>query len=503
MRKSQLGFARYNRGIASAPLAEKLHFTDTTMQHHADADEASEDGELSYDELKSDLMTIAWNNHESTELEVVDMNGDPVDADDNEREGEDEGYNADDEVRGIRARFAAMTTREQDRFIAKMKVRICSMIGASYFDWQPSDEFILDIIEDETPEDAIYEMARAAYLATPIPCEDNPSDEKEPEQDEGADLIRLSKFSGEYGLPNIGYRFSNRGFWLADRDRRKGPRSLRTRRRSYREYRNSESHCPKYGRQDYRHQAPRIEAKAERRFAAYEAAVEAYFRESYCWELEDDEVRNETNFTEAEMEELNARFDFSEDYFFHEDREICWKMEEMAWAFGHTIDDPCDVAGLPGYRPSDYERYGYYSSTRWSYGDLDQGYTQYDLRGELEPDRGWDFLRPQPRRLMNPFDSYDPFDDYAYESFADSRDERYFDDGFDDLDSCSCAACDSQREFRDLRARFAHLDDDDMGIFEDYGPSEADLDTMQIGQSSSKRRTYHIREMMEKRPALL
>jgi len=409
-----------------------------------------------------------------TQEDIDAMNGvEAADGDtDDDDDGEDEGYNADDEVRGIRARFAAMTTREQNRFVAEMKLRICFMIGASYFDWEPSDEFILEIIEDETPDAVLYEIARAAYLATPIPYEDNPSDEKEPEQDEGTDLIRISQYSGERGLPNIGYRFSNRGFWLADRDRRKGPRSLRTRRRSYREYRNSESHCPKYGRQDYRHQAPRIEAKAERRFAAYEATVEAYFREMDCWELEDDEVRNETNFTEAEMVALDEQFGFSDsywDYIDFLDREIYRKMEEMARDFGHTFDDPCDVAGTRGYMPGDFERRGYYGPDRLEY--------------------------------RSPFDYIDPFDDYAYAAYVDSRDDRYFEDE-EDI-PCNCASCRAGNEFRDLRARFAHLDDDDMGIFEDYGPSEADLDAMQIGQSSNKRRTYHIREMMEKRPALV
>lgn len=453
MCQSQLPFARYNRSIASAPLGVKLRFAETTLPHHADADEVSVDDELSYDELKGDLLTIGWNNHLMTALEVVDMNGDRTDGDNDDDE---EGYDADDEVRGIRARFYAMTLREQNRFIAKTKLRICSMIGANSFDWEPSDEFILEIIEDETPEDAIFEMARAAYLAAPLPPEDNPSDE-EPSEDESADKIRIGQSSKERGLPNIGWR--DLPSWIERRDHRRGPRRMKSRRPKSHGF-NCESHCPKYGRQDWRHQAPRIEAKYERRFAAYEAEREALFREMGSWELAEDEVRNETNFTEAEMEALNERFGFSEDHLFFQDLDERWKMEEMARDFGYVVD-VCDVAGLPGYMPGDFERRGYYG----------------------------------PDRLHEHFDfDYDPYDDYAY--YADP-----YDDGCDDDPvPCACDLCSGEGEYR---RRFGDWDDDDMGIFDEYGQSEADIDAMIIGQMSNKRRTYHIQEMMERRPTLV
>jgi hypothetical protein len=341
-----------------------------------------------------------------------------------------------------------------------MKLRICEMIGVSYFDWEPSDEFILDYIDGDIPEDSLCEMALAAYLASPIPPEDNPSDE-EPPPDESADLIRISQYSCEHGLPNIGYRFSNRGFWLAERDRRKGPRSLRTRRRSYRDYRNSESHCPKYGRQDERHQAPRIEAKYERRFAAYEAMMEAYYRAQD--ESLEDEARNATNLTDAEMEALNARFAFPEDYLFHEDREIERKMEEMARAFGHTIDDPCDIAGRPGYMPDDFRRRGYYGPDRGSHSGRDRH-------------------------------DYDPMDDYGCDSYADSRDG--VDDNGDD-EPCDCHDCREESE---------HQRDDEVGMLENGHLSNAYvayLDALVVSHSSNKRRTYHVLEVLKKEAAFV
>lgn len=398
-----------------------------------------------------------------TQEDVDAMNGVVEAASDTD--DEEESYDADDEVRGIRASFCAMSSREQNRFIAKMKLRICSLIGASYFDWEPSDEFILEIIEDETPEDAIFEMARAAYLAAPVPPEDNPSDDKEPDEDEGADKIRIGLYSGERGLPNIGYRFSNRGLWLAERDRRKGPRALRNRRRSYRDD-NSESHCPKYGRQDYRHQAPRIEAKYERRFAAYEAMMEAYFREMDCWEPADDEVRNETNFTEAEMVALDEQFGFSDsywDYVDYMDREMCRKMDEMARDFGYPIDDPCDIAGTRGYMPGDFERRGYYGPNRFD------GYLGFGLY----------------------VDDYDPMDDYV-----DYYDER---DRYDE--PCDCDDCRAEREHQRLIDRFGDWYDD-MDFFDDFcGPTEADLDAMQIGQSNSKWGPNRLLKLMERHAA--
>jgi hypothetical protein len=347
-----------------------------------------------------------------------------------------------------------MSSREQNRFIALMKKRICEMIGVGSADyWEPSDEFILEIIEDETPEAEIYEMARAAYLAAPLPPEDNPSDE-ELGPDLSADLIRISQYSGEQGLPNIGWRKLPEGF--VRQGSRRGPRTMRTRRpKSYSI--NWKSHCPKYGRQDYRHQASRIEAKSERRFTAHEAEIEACYQAALC-EFLDNAVKNETKFTD-------------DDYFFWSgDEDEVARMEEMARAFGHTID-PCDIAGARGYMSGDFERRGYYDSDRFG------GYLGFCLY----------------------VDDYDPYDDYVLDGY--DRDIYADYEGYDDPYPCSCAAED---EFRDLIDRFGDRDDV-MGIFEDYGQSEAELDTMQFGQSNSKRGRgkFHYYETVQRRAELV
>ncbi len=122
------------------------------------------------------------------------------DADDNEDE---EGSTEDDiEVRGEYAHFCAMSFRQQAAYMATMRVQICSLIGVSSLDWEPSDAFILDAIQDETPNEALKEMAYAAYLATPVPHECNPSD-VEPDLPAADDLIRVSQqgSSGKSEIP--------------------------------------------------------------------------------------------------------------------------------------------------------------------------------------------------------------------------------------------------------------------------------------------------------------
>lgn len=66
-------------------------------------------------------------------------------------------------------------------------------------------------------------------------------------------------------------RIASRGTWDA---RYNHPGTQRQRRRNL----NHESHCPKYGRQDVRHEFPRREAKAERHYLSYKRAWETWVR---------------------------------------------------------------------------------------------------------------------------------------------------------------------------------------------------------------------------------
>lgn len=412
------GVCRYESVIARGP----------------DADEESDDGEPSYDELKGDLHTIGWNNHQMSTVEEVDMNGDPVNADD------DEGYEPDEEMRSAYVSFCMMSEREQERYIAQQKLYICALIGVSFHDWEPSDAFILEAIQDETPDDMLKEMAYAAYLATPLPPEGNPSDEYVgPGLGEEDDLIRVSQQSVEWGMPNIGRRNLCEGSELRVQ-RSRGTRSLRSpprdcdgkvigippmpgSSRSRRSQRTHESHCPKYGRQDERHQALRIEAKSERRFAALALA----------WV--EDKVQDETNFTEAEMEVIDRslrRADTGLDSW-----EMEFRMEDMLWEFHGEI--PESMHG--GFR-----HVNYLNDSPWDWDD------------------GLD----------------DPF---------------YWDDGRDDTLWCDDP---HETDFDDEGWPDADVRDD---IFERYGETPFVLDLIHIGHQSGKRRTYHHREMMEKRPS--
>lgn len=112
---------------------------------------------------------------------------------DNDEDGGEEGSTEDEiEFHGEYAYFCAMSFREQAKYMATMRSKICAMIGVSTLDWEPSDAFILDAIQDETPNDVLKEMAYAAYLAMPEPYEFNPSD-VEPELPVDDDCIRVSQ----------------------------------------------------------------------------------------------------------------------------------------------------------------------------------------------------------------------------------------------------------------------------------------------------------------------
>lgn len=250
------GFARYNCSIAHASLDSKLRF-DRAVAHLSDADEVSEDADISYAEITGDLLTVGWHNHQMTSLEVVDMNGDIV-ADEAE-----EGCVDPDEVRGLSARFCAMTPIEQDVLIDDIKAHLCSLIGVHPSEWEPSTEFILEAIEAETSDATLEEMTLALYLATHLSYEMNPSDTDVDKFGGDCDeRIRASQGSCE----RLGVKQSTRGLECPNVFGRRGPRQMVSRRRE-RSYLNSKSHTPKYRRQDDRHQLPRLLAKEERLMA--------------------------------------------------------------------------------------------------------------------------------------------------------------------------------------------------------------------------------------------
>jgi len=167
MAESQIPFARYNRSIASAPLSKKLRFGGAVV-HVADADEVSEDAVMSYADIIDDLLTVGWNNHHMTTLEVVDLNGDMVSAEDS--------YEVEGEVRGLYARFVAMTSLEQEVLIDDIKAHLCDLIAVHPSYWEPSTDFVLEMIEAETPETALRDMVLALYFAAHLPPEGNPYD---------------------------------------------------------------------------------------------------------------------------------------------------------------------------------------------------------------------------------------------------------------------------------------------------------------------------------------
>jgi hypothetical protein len=83
---------------------------------------------------------------------------------DNEENGDSCGV--DGEVRDLYARFIAMTSTEQDVLIDDIKVHLCDLIDVHPMDWAPSTEFVLDIIEEETPDAALGAMVLALYFST-------------------------------------------------------------------------------------------------------------------------------------------------------------------------------------------------------------------------------------------------------------------------------------------------------------------------------------------------
>lgn len=133
-------------------------------------------------------------------------------------------------------------------------------------------------------------------------------DDATQDPDSGDDLIYFGQGSRELR----GMKFlleGERGIY----DRR-GPRQLLARRRGSKG--NFESHCPKYGRQDKRHQRPRREAKMERREAEAE-------RQYLLW-LE----QAQGDFLSVSGEELEA---LSEEHPMYS--AIEWERDELIWAW--------------------------------------------------------------------------------------------------------------------------------------------------------------------------
>ncbi len=152
--------------------------------------------------------------------DLVTPDGDTdVDADD---EGS---YVQNEEVRGGRARFCAMNEAQQTMFMYKVTMHICALIGVSICDWEPSDEFVLDAIENDLSDEALTEIALAMYYATAVSPEGNPSDEDH-EVVDVADFVgdsqrssrvrTLLTYDEEEARAN---RSDRRGLWLNSRNR--------------------------------------------------------------------------------------------------------------------------------------------------------------------------------------------------------------------------------------------------------------------------------------------
>lgn len=104
--------------------------------------------------------------------DLVTQDGDTdVDVDD---EGS---YVQNDEVRSMYARFCAMNEVQQTKFMYDVTMHICASIGVSICDWEPTDEFVLDAIENDLSDEALKEIALAMFYATAVSLEGNPSDE--------------------------------------------------------------------------------------------------------------------------------------------------------------------------------------------------------------------------------------------------------------------------------------------------------------------------------------
>lgn len=133
---------------------------------------------------------------------------------------DDESYLDDDAPSSQYELYCAMSMRNQAVYLAKFKVRICNLLGVSYLDWEPADALALDAIQDNTPDDVLRDQAYAAYMAEPVPDEDNPSDEY-PELGEDDDSV--APHQDLEGVVRLDCEFS---YGRRERDRRLVSNSL-------------------------------------------------------------------------------------------------------------------------------------------------------------------------------------------------------------------------------------------------------------------------------------
>ncbi len=416
----------------NAPLGKKLRFAGA-INRLADADEPEDfdDRNVLTQDGYATTEDLMW----SANDDDGHQSGDEADPD---VEGDEDGYDVDDEPRSSRWRFASLSFRDQDLMIARFKTHLCEKIGVSPRDWEPSNALILDAIEGDFSEEVLVQMAYAEYFATPQPPEDNPSDNKEPNQDEGADLIRISQYSGERGLPNIGYRFSNHGVWLAERDRQKGPRTMKTRRPKSHST-NNESHWPKYGLQDYRHQLSRRQGKMERQMATYVRIVSDWSHEEWTVSFPKIEEESPTYLSVSEQIFMSSREEHMGEWLCDLDMK---KFEE---------------------RDREYEAHLF---------DVYYGRNPKRVQGHSNrfDDFGWDFYDPYPDA------DYDDY--YMYTQFDGEPDDWTEGDG-EFLES----------PFPDSWF-YSDLRDD---IFTYDGNSDCDVGALHIGHSSSMRFTGRYR----------
>jgi hypothetical protein len=329
----------------------------------ADADELSNDDTMSYDELKGDLLTIGWNSHQMVELVHVDVDGEEYET-------------PDGEVRGTYAAFCAMSLREQTTFMYRLTMHICDSIGVSICEWEPSDAFVLDAIQDELTNDELRKRAYSAYLATPFPHEGNPSDEDTDligrEEDDTIRISQQSEHDGELTARNRANdcdkrymsrrrpRFACHGDW-----RKQVSGTSRERRRARMKM---ESHYAKCGRQDYRHQLPRIEAKFDRHLAAYEALLEADAQSSLERLMIEDEhslrFAREVEDLDCDYSSLaysdhalNCALDEMQDFCRFGPRLGTWDFTDDFFSY-RDLDGEIvgDILGLHGYLPVDSRR---------------------------------------------------------------------------------------------------------------------------------------------------
>ena len=290
----------------------------------ADADEVSEDEVITYSELKGNLLTLGWNNHQMVDLVEVDLNGDVVSDDDVYDSGTPSVY----------ARFCAMNEREQTSFMYELTMHICRLVGVCVTVWAPSDEFVLSAIELEVSSDQLRRAARSAYAeylrSTDSPFKDPKPDSPESEAD---DTIRVSQQSTRGSktlktsrdLRDPGHRSRQSRTMVPKKNVEKFPTRL-TGGKWSRWRGKMESHSTKYGRQDYRHQLPRMEAKFDRRFAAYEA----------MWADEEEQVDT----LEAQMVDFDHRERFERDV-----AELDWdsRLAYSRDALDEALDEMMDI----------------------------------------------------------------------------------------------------------------------------------------------------------------